>query len=133
MSSTTIPGTTIPGTTVTGLTTAGTGPTTGAPHGQPTGRRLSRRTAWTLAGSAVVVIAATGGSVAALTTDDAAAPAAAVTTPTWSAGADAEESSHGFGPTTGGALPVPRRAEAGQLVHGTAGGLRDAVGRPLAF
>lgn len=118
--------TTIPTTTVTGSATV-------APSRQPNGRRLSRRTAWTLAGSAAVVIAATGGGVVALTTSDAAAPAATVRTPTWSAGADAEESSHGFGPTTGAALPVPRRAEAGQLAHGTAGGLRDAVGRPLAF
>jgi len=99
----------------------------------PHRRRRSRRTTWVVAGGAALVIAATGGTVAVLSAGDAAAPAAHRTHQGSPARADAEESSHGFGPAVGRPLPVTRRSEASQLVHGSAGSLRDATGRPLPF
>jgi hypothetical protein len=99
----------------------------------PHRRRRSRRTTWVVAGGAAVVIAATGGTIAVLSSGDAAAPPAHPTHQGSSARADAEESSHGFGPALGQPLPVARRTEASQLVHGSAGALRDATGRPLPF
>ena len=96
---------------------------------QPTGRGRSRRTTWVVAGAVAAVVAATGGAVAVLSSDD--PPAKAVST-SWSPGADAAESSHGFGPGIPTADQAVRQGpETVQLVHGTRGALRDAAGRPL--
>ena len=95
---------------------------------QPTSRGRSRRTTWVVAGAVAAVVAATGG-IAVLTSDD--PPAKAATS--WSPGADAAESAHGFGPRVSAADQEVRQGpEAVQLVHGTRGALRDAAGRPLA-
>jgi hypothetical protein len=93
----------------------------------------SRRTTWVVAGAAAVAIAAAGGAAVVLTADDPPAPTVTRSHQASAARADAEESSHGFGPVTDRPLPVARRTETAQLVHGTAGSLRDAAGRPLAF
>jgi hypothetical protein len=96
---------------------------------QPTDRARSRRTTWVVAGAVAAVISATGGAVAVRSSDD--PPARAATS--WSPGADAAESSHGFGPGVPAADQAVRQGpEAVQLVHGTRGALRDAAGRPLA-
>lgn len=103
---------------------------------QPTRRRVSRRTAWVVAGTAAVVIGGAAGAVAAASMHD--APAQAIDT-NWSPRADAAESSHGFGPgvpaLNAAALEGPVRggADAILLVHGTRGSLSDAAGRPLHF
>jgi len=98
---------------------------------QPIDRSRSRRTTWVVAGAVAAVLAATGGAVAVLSSDDPAVPTVTRSHQASSARADAEESSHGFGPVTDRPLPAARRTETAQLVHGTAGSLRDAAGRPL--
>jgi hypothetical protein len=111
-----------------------------------TGRRISRRTTWILAGTAALAIASASAAVVVGTSDDDAAVSGRYGDSSWSARADAAESSHGHGPNlvasahwrgpilaTVAEVPVVRRgAEASQLAHGTQGSLRDAAGRPLA-
>jgi hypothetical protein len=92
-------------------------------------RLASRRTAWIIAGTAVVALAAATSVVGLRESHSSGATdsRAGLTSP---ARSDAAESAHGQGPAVA-VSPVRRGAESFELVHGTAGSLRDASGLPL--
>ena len=112
-------------TTATGTDLRGASTSTFAPGS----RRLSRRTAFVLAGAAAVAI--TAGSVIVGHQLADAEPAPAVDGVTTSAGNDAAGPQHGMGPTRAAAAQDSASIEAAQVAHGTAGSISDAAGRPL--
>jgi hypothetical protein len=94
------------------------------------GRRVSRRTTWVLAGTAAVAITA-GSVIVGIQLADA-DPATGVGVSNSSAvGNDAAGPSHGQGPVRASVARDAASVEAAQVAHGTRGALSNAAGLPL--
>lgn len=114
-------------TIATGTDLRGTSTPTYAPT---SGRRVSRRTTWVLAGTAAVAITA-GSVIVGIQLADA-DPATGVGVNNSSAvGNDAAGPQHGQGPVRASVARDAASIEAAQMAHGTRGALSDAAGHPL--
>jgi hypothetical protein len=94
------------------------------------GRRVTRRTTWVLAGAAAVAITA-GSAIVGVQLADADPATGVGVGVTSSAGTDAAGPSHGQGPARASVARDAASIEAGQVAHGTRGSVSDAAGHPL--